>query len=538
MNIYQTDHTKTPAIFTLIREHKNEKAKEYLRLNPDEIHLKGWMDDTPLHIASLSGNFEMVQFLVESGAMVNAERSGVYATPLCWADNYDIAKFLLDNGATMNDQELFLATRRDKVAVVDLLLSSGVKIDKARPQYLECKSIDCIKIYLKHKIEINGTDEHQSTLLHNLAWLDLPLVFDFAYKNGCPWQRDNSQRTPYYLAKQGHRENILNHFKEKYPELISHKIENVPIENYEFQRILFLKQSPSKSEWFIGLTENSTLVKYLLNEGELLINSIATIDVSNIHNYTFDKNGNIIIPTTDNKLLVVEQISFQLIYSIDLEADLALDQIEYLPSKKIFIGSSQNWELMLLSEDYKVIKRTKAKDGTIIPKINQNETLISFMSYDQETYYNLYSLNDDLSINFIYRFFKDWDNTSSGFSFNKNEFAVSFPNELAYYSFANGLLNKLWEIDVSKYESEDGLSYLVFADENIILVGKGKMLLSIDTINKVILQEIELDLSAEIRDLYTDREKEYLLVSTEKELKLIQLKGKNWTQQGIAQSGV
>jgi hypothetical protein len=52
MNIYQTDHTKIPEIFNLIKEHKNKKAKEYLKLNHSEIFLKGWMDDTPLHIAS------------------------------------------------------------------------------------------------------------------------------------------------------------------------------------------------------------------------------------------------------------------------------------------------------------------------------------------------------------------------------------------------------------------------------------------------------------------------------------------------------
>lgn len=526
MNIYQTDHTKIPEIFTLIKEQKNEEAKKYLKENPSEIFLKGWMDDTPLHIASLSGNFEMVKFLVENGAKVNAERSGIYATPLCWADNLEIANYLLDNGATMTDKELFLATSQDKVEVVDLLLSSGAKIDKARPQYLECKSIDCIKVYLKHKIEINRTDEQKSTLLHKLAWLDLPLVFDFAYKNGCPWQKDSSQRTPYYLAKQGRRENILKHYREKYPELISYKIENIPTTNYEFERIFFLKQSPTKSDWFIGLTQNAKLVKYLLFEGELLIDRIATIDVSNIRNFSFDKNGNIIIPTADNKLLIVEQITFQLIYSIDLLEDLELDQIEYLPLKKIFIGSSQNWEIVLLSEDYKTISRTKVEDGTILPKINIDESLISFMSYDQETYYNLYSLSDDLNITFINTFFKDWNNTSSGFSFRQNEFAVSFPSVLEYYSFEKEEMNKQWEIDISNYKSEHSLSYLTITVDNKIIVGKGKMLLIIDIFHRTINHELKLELMAEIRDLYLDKDNENLVVSTDKELKVVRLKEK------------
>jgi len=537
MNIYQTDHTKTPEIFTLIKEQKNEDAKKYLEQNPSEIFLKGWMDDTPLHIASLSGNFEIVKYLVEKGAKVNAERSGMYATPLCWADNLEIAKYLLENGATMNDKELFLATSQDKVEVVDLLLYSGAKIDKARPQYLECKSIDCINIYLKHKIEINGTDEQKSTLLHKLAWLDLPLVFDFAYRNGCSWQKDSSQRTPYYLAKQGSRENILKHFKEKYPELISNKIENIPTNNYEFERIFFLKQSPTKSDWFIGLTKNAKLIKYLLFEGELVIDRIATIDVSNIRNFSFDKNGNIIIPTADNKLLIVEQITFQLLYSIELESDLVLDQIEYLPLKNVFIGSSQNWEIILLSEDYKVISKSKAEDGTILPIISQDESLISFLSYDQETYFDLYQIDGELNISFIHTFFKDWNNTSSGFCFRQNEFAVSFPSVLEYYSFEKEELNKIWEINISKYKSEHSLSYLLTLDDNTLIVGKGKTILTINITKQTITNEVNLDLLAEIRNLYINKEKEVLIVSTDKELEIIRLKEKNWAQQGIAKSG-
>lgn len=528
MNIYQTDHTKTPEIFTLIKERRNEDAKRYLEQNPSEIFLKGWMDDTPLHIASLSGNFEMVKYLVENGAKVNAERSGIYATPLCWAYNFEIAKYLLDNGATMNDLELFLATNRDKIEVVDLLLTSGAKVDKSRPQYLECKSIDCIKIYLKHKIEIISTDENDSTLLHKLAWLDLPEVFDFAFKNGCPWQKDSSQRTPYYLAKQGRRKNILKHFKENYSELISHKIENVPTDHYNFERIFFLKQSPTKPDWYIGLTKNAKLVKYSLRNGELALESLATIDVSNIRNFSFDKNGNMVIPTADNKLLIIEQITFQFLYSIELENDIILDQIEYLPLKKVFIGSSQNWELILLSEDYKVISKSKAEDGTILPIISQDERLISFLSYDQETYYDLYKIDDELNISFIHTFFKDWDNPSSGFCFRQNEFAVSFPSVLEYCSFDKDELHKHWEIDISKYKSEHGLSCILTLDDNMLVVGKGKILLTINITKQAIINEINLDLSAEIRNLYIDKDKEVLLISTDRELEIIRLKEKIW----------
>jgi ankyrin repeat protein len=523
MNIYQKDHTQRPEIFTLIRAHKNQEAKKHLKFNPDDIFLKGWMDDTALHIAALSGNFEMVQFLVQNNANVNAERSGLYATPLCWADNFEIAKYLLDNGATMNDKELLMATSYDKIEVVDLLLYRGAKINENEPQYLDCKSIDCIKIYLNYGISINGTDKNNSTLLHKLAWLDLPLVFDFAYHNGCVWRKDNSSRTPYYLAKQGNRSNILKHFKENYSDLVAYKFEPIPITDYQFEPILYLKQSPNQSDCFIGLTQDTKLIKYILFEDKLSIVGIAKINISYIQNFTFDKNGNIIIPTSDNQLLVVAALTFQLLYTIDLEEYFDLNQIEYLPSKGIFLGSSGGWNLILLSEEYKVISQTHAEAGTILPITNQNDNLISVLSADQETFYVLYEIQPDLSITTVDIFFKDWDNTSSGFCFQNNDFAVSYPNEIEYYSFENGILDKKWEIDISKYKSKYDLSDLALLDENIIIAGKGKTLLYIDSIKKAIYREEKLDLSAEIRNLYLDKEKKYLFISTSMELKLIKI---------------
>lgn len=521
-NMYQTDHTQTPEIFILIKEHKNEEAKKHLKHNSSEIFLKGWMDDTPLHIASLHGNFEMVKYLFAKGANVNAERSGTYATPLCWAENYEIAKYLLDNGATMNDRELFLATSRDKVDIVDLLLTSGAKINKQEPQYLECKSIECAKVYLKHKIDLNGADENKSNLLHKLAWLDLPEVFDFVYKNGCEWKKDSSSRTPYYLAKQGRCESILNHFEKYYSEIISNKVTHLSTENYHYERIFFIKENPLKLSFFIALTKNSNLVKYSKSGNEIIVNQIINIDVPTIRNFTFDYQGNIIVPTGDCKLLIIEEESFKHTKTVTLPKDLVLDQITYLPSRNLYIGSSQNWEIVLLSENFEIINKTKVEDGTLSPKTNHNN-LIAFNSYDQETYFNLYHLKEDLSVQFIHRFFKEWDNTSSGFAFNANEFAVSFPNELEYYIFKDDTITKIWEMDISKYHSKYALSYLAFKDEKVILIGKGKTILFIDKQEKKILKEIQLELVSEIRDLYVDDDKENLIIYTDKELKLILL---------------
>src|SRR5690606_14552295 len=148
-----------------------------------------------------------------------------------------------------------------------------------------------------------------------------------------------------------------------------------------------------------------------------------------------------------------------------------------------------------------------------------------------------YQIDGELNISFIHTFFKDWNNTSSGFCFRQNEFAVSFPSVLEYYSFEKEELNKIWEINISKYKSEHSLSYLLTLDDNTLIVGKGKTILTINITKQTITNEVNLDLLAEIRNLYINKEKEVLIVSTDKELEIIRLKEKNWAQQGIAKSG-
>ena len=521
MNIYQKDFNQNPEIFTLIKARKNEEAKAYLRKNPADINLKGWMDDTPLHQAAGCGNLEMVAFLIKNGAEVNAERSGVYATPLCWADNRAIAQLLLDNGATMLHEELYFATRTNKPEVVDLLLANGAKINASEPQYLICNSIECIKIYLKYNILINGCDAHGSNLLHQLAWLDAPEVFDFAYANGCTWQKDDASRTPYHSAKGGGRNKIVKHLEQKYSKLIAPKIIPIARENYAFERLVFFKQSPTQANCFFGLTMHSHIIKFVLTKGELLIAKMAKLDAGSIKNFAFDKNGNIILPTADAILLHLNASSLHLIATIRLAEDADLDQITYLPQKNIFLGSHKNWQMMLLNDEFKVITTVEAENGTIIPHINATETLVSFFSYDQETYYCLYRLDDDLSMTYIDTFFKDFHNSSVSFVFNQQQMAVAFPKTVEYYTYQNNKLNTEWAIDIAQYPSLHDASYLALLNDETLLLAKGKTILYLNPANGTIYKNTDLDLSAEITAIYIDSGQFYCFVFTANEYQVI-----------------
>ena len=517
MNIYQQDFKQTPEIFTLITEHRNEEAKQHLQKYPNEINLKGWMDNTPLHIAAGCGNTEMVTYLVENGAEVNAERSGVYLTPLCWATNYEIAQYLLLHGATMNDRELYCATQTNKPELVDLLLTNGAAIDANEPQYLISQSIPVLEIYLKHGIALTGCDKNKSNLLHKLTWIELPDVFDFAYTHGCPWTKDSSQRTPYTKAKESYLQNMLDHFQQHYASLIDITITAVDAGNYSFEKIYFLKQHPSNPNWFIALTENSKLVRYAKHQQELQVDQVAAVDVPIIRNFDYDKNGHLLLPTADDKLLLIDVTNFKLINSIPLEEGLGLDQITYLPAKNIFIGSSAQWRITILNEDFRRIHSEKSKGGPFMPVINQQENLIAFNSYNEQTFFDLYEFPNSQEVNYMHRFFETWDDHSLGFDFLNNEMAVTYTDRLAYYNFSVGVVVKLWEMDLSQYPSTYSC-YVVFIDADTLCVGKGKTLFYINRQQRKITTAENLPLTAEIKGLYLDDSKEFLIIKTNEEL--------------------
>ena len=64
---------------------------------------------TPLHLAVGSGNLDMVKFLVEKGADINAKRAD-QGTPLHWACSAGFTEcvmYLIEHGASINAADRF-----------------------------------------------------------------------------------------------------------------------------------------------------------------------------------------------------------------------------------------------------------------------------------------------------------------------------------------------------------------------------------------------------------------------------------------------
>ncbi len=529
-NKYQLDHTIEPLVFKLIKSHKNKKVKEYFEENPIDIHLKGWMDHTPLHVACDYGNLDIVMYLIKKDADVNAQREGVYATPLCWADDVEIAKYLLDNGATINDLELFNATRKDNIQIVDLLLSRGAKINTNKPEYLACISKEAIEIYLKHNIGITGTDDNKRNLLHNLAWLDLPEILDFALNKGVPWEKDTGRLNPYMFAKYGKRDKVVSYILKKYPELVSNQINTLNPKKLDYEKISFLLKNPKKTSSYLALTRNGKLIHYEIDDkGSLIVSKAIEIDIPLIRNFTINSFNHIILPTGENKLLKLDASTFKLIESITFKGDL-FDQIIYLPKKELYIGSSDTWKITTLNKDFDIINEIDAEDGTCFPTINKKEDLITFWSYDQETYYNLYRIDNDHQLHFIHTFFDESESNfvrslSKSFSFIGDKFLVAYPNKIELLHLQDDAIIKATEVGIEEYESINDNCCLATVSEYSFLLGKGNKLVLYTISNKIQkLKELRLDLNNEIFQIYFDNEEMRAIIITNSEIRAVSLK--------------
>jgi ankyrin repeat protein len=120
-------------------------VRKHIAADPLSVHQRGWIGDTPLHWPAHNGFVEILEVLLDAGAVVDADEINCYGgKPLHWASEHSpkAVELLLRRGANVNsrnlktDSEFFgmtplimNATQKDDCAeVTELLLRAGAEI--------------------------------------------------------------------------------------------------------------------------------------------------------------------------------------------------------------------------------------------------------------------------------------------------------------------------------------------------------------------------------------------------------------------------
>lgn len=106
----------------------------------ESLEAMDYRDKTPLQLAAEQGHLEIVEYLVEAGAEIDAttsEKTGE-VTPLRYAignEDYLMTKYLIENGADVNRENshgwtpIMTAARVGNREIIELLLDSGATLE-------------------------------------------------------------------------------------------------------------------------------------------------------------------------------------------------------------------------------------------------------------------------------------------------------------------------------------------------------------------------------------------------------------------------
>ncbi len=111
----------------LLEAAKNGDLKQFKTLlqNGADINSKNAKGLSPIHIASFSGSYEIVRFMIERGVNINAEVGGWTPLEIAFAQNHrELAKLLLEAGSGFLD-----AAKKGEEQQIKNILKNGVDVN-------------------------------------------------------------------------------------------------------------------------------------------------------------------------------------------------------------------------------------------------------------------------------------------------------------------------------------------------------------------------------------------------------------------------
>jgi cytohesin len=201
-----------------------KKVKALIKDNPTLVFHQDGNGDTPLIWAALRGHKDVVEFLLASGAKINAtNNAGETPLHLAAGKGYkDVVELLLAHGAGVNFRDshghtpLELAAAEGYKVVMELLLANKANVNAknnagATPLHFAAKNgqKDVAMLLLASGADINVSDNHGQTPLHIAAAMGHKDVADFLLANKAEVNsKDNNGQTPLHYAMAHGQESV------------------------------------------------------------------------------------------------------------------------------------------------------------------------------------------------------------------------------------------------------------------------------------------------------------------------------------------
>lgn len=245
-------------LIVLVRNHDSATEQNgqipplvgYLLLAPESVKAMDKMGRTALHLASQTGNLEIVKILLTRGSGLHTQdHQG--QTPLhlaCQTGQYETAKFLIEQGAKIDVQDktgttaLMLAAAADHLSIVRMLYYLGANttlknnqnqtimdiskgsskqfLQTPQPDYFQLLTLGLDSLVLQDvkngKCPISITDEQGNILLHLAATYGYVDLAEVLIEKGVDInQQAKNNSTPLMLAAHKNQLTILNFLLKK-----------------------------------------------------------------------------------------------------------------------------------------------------------------------------------------------------------------------------------------------------------------------------------------------------------------------------------